>query len=395
MSFTHYQPPGRTNWYIRGVDNAGGSVFRSLKTKDENTAKALVAQANVKLDKERVHGPMAVKTFADAAQAYLDSGGERQYIVRQNADGELRGLAPYFGEKLLSSITQSDLDASAAALCAPGASRETLIRNVYTPFIAVWNFAAAASRRWAEPRQWERPRKAKGTAVRSTGTRSGTKPVSYERAWQFVSAMSPAPAMVMTTLFYTGMRPIELFALACDDVNVEGRWITVQASKTGPGRGVPMHDVLVPLMTALKGRQAKALFLTRHGEPYPITDDEHKGQLSGATQGARGRLKRVRGVTIDDVSPYTARHTVSTQLVMAGVHSHIKDQILGHAADDMSRHYTNVPQKPLIEAINLLPVVDAWAKAEWLTDPLTWQSKLLRWENHGRRGAPKMEGDEA
>jgi integrase/recombinase XerD len=74
---------------------------------------------------------------------------------------------------------------------------------------------------------------------------------------------------------------------------------------------------------------------------------------------------------VDDVSPYTARHTVSTQLVMAGVHSHVKDQILGHAADDMSRRYTNIPQAPLIKAINKLPVIDAWSAAEWLTDPLT------------------------
>jgi integrase len=333
-----------------------------------------------------------VTTFADAAKAYLDAGGERKYIWRETEEGA-KGLAPYFGKKLLSSITQNDLDAAAVALCAPGSTRETLIRNVYTPFVAVWRFASSASRKMAEPRQWERPRKAKGTAVRSTTTRSGTKPVSYERAWQFVSAMSPAPAMVMTTLFYTGMRPIELFALQCEDINIDGRWITVQSSKTGAGRGVPMHEVLVPLLRVLSDRRGSALFLTRHGEPYPITDDEHHGQMKGAISGARGRLESA-GTIINDVSPYTARHTVSTQLVMAGVHPHIKDQILGHAADDMSRHYTNLPQAPLIEAINKLPIVAAWSKAEWLVDPLTWQSKLLRWENHGRRGAPKMEAAE-
>ena len=57
------------------------------------------------------------------------------------------------------------------------------------------------------------------------------------------------------------------------------------------------------------------------------------------------------------MAPYTARHTVSTQLVVEGVHPHKKDQILGHAADDMSRHYTHVPQAPLIEAINKLPTI--------------------------------------
>ncbi|WP_275190925.1 tyrosine-type recombinase/integrase [Bradyrhizobium sp. CSA112] len=71
-----------------------------------------------------------------------------------------------------------------------------------------------------------------------------------------------------------------------------------------------------------------------------------------------------------DVAPYTARHTVSTQLVVEGVHPHKKDQILGHAADDMSRHYTHVPQAPLIEAINKLPTIQAWLDADWMHTPV-------------------------
>ena len=51
--------------------------------------------------------------------------------------------------------------------------------------------------------------------------------------------------------------------------------------------------------------------------------------------------------------------------------------IMGHAVgDDMSRHYTNVPQPKLIEAINTLPVVNEWANAPWMKDPLTWANKL-------------------
>jgi hypothetical protein len=36
----------------------------------------------------------------------------------------------------------------------------------------------------------------------------------------------------------------------------------------------------------------------------------------------------------------------------------------------MSRHYTSVPQQPLIEAINTLPTVAAWANAPWMKDPV-------------------------
>jgi integrase/recombinase XerD len=395
MSLKLTKRNGSKSWYVRGPNDAGGEVFRSLKTQDRATAEALLIKAENRFLTERVHGKIATVTFEEASRGYLSSGGERLYLIRRNKKtGEETGLLPHFGTKLLRDISQDDLDRAAMTLCRPGASRETLIRNVYTPFIAVWNYAAAASRRWAEPRQWERPRKIKGTGKRLQVIRSGTRPVTYERAWQFVSAMSPAPAMVMTALFYSGMRPIELFALDCLQVDVPGRWIVLLDSKTGEPRGVPMHEVLVPLLTALVARggngDTQRVFLNRHGDPYPITDDETKGQVGGAIRGARGRLRKA-GVPIDDVSPYTARHTVSTQLVIAGVHPHIKDQILGHEADSMSRHYTNVPQAPLIEAIAKLPTIEEWAVVPWLVDPLNWQSRLTRWENHGRRGAPVQE----
>jgi hypothetical protein len=98
-------------------------------------------------------------------------------------------------------------------------------------------------------------------------------------------------------------------------------------------------------------------------DEHPVRE-EISGQMKTAIKGARNRSGMA------GISPYTARHTVSTQLVINGVHSHIKDQILGHAVDDMSRHYTNVPQQPLIDAINTLPVIAAWAGALWMKDPV-------------------------
>jgi integrase/recombinase XerD len=49
----------------------------------------------------------------------------------------------------------------------------------------------------------------------------------------------------------------------------------------------------------------------------------------------------------------------------------------------MSRHYTHVPQAPLIGAINTLPVIEAWANAPWMKDPLAWAGKLA--EGTGKR----------
>ena len=89
-------------------------------------------------------------------------------------------LPPRFGE----------IDVTAPAnILYPNTSAPTRNRQCHAPFITVWNHAVRNN--WAEQRQWVRPKKAKGTASVGKPQRSGTRPVSYERAAQFVLAMSP------------------------------------------------------------------------------------------------------------------------------------------------------------------------------------------------------------
>jgi integrase/recombinase XerD len=362
-------------FYVRGTVR-GQSVYETTGTDNAKAAEEIRAKREAQLLEESVHGRAATVTFEQAASSYLDSGGSARFLGRE-VNGKWTGLIGHFAHRKLNTITQSDLDRAANELYST-AQYDTKNRQCHTPFIAVWNHAER--NRWCDKRTWHRPRKPKGTNVKllKRERRAGSFPVSYERAAKFVLAMSPAPAMLMTTFFYTGMRPIELFTLEAEQVSVEGRWITLQASKTGEPRGVPMHEVLVPLFTGLLKRSG-FLFRTPRGVPYEPRDEDTPsgGQMKTAINGARRRSG------INDIAPYTGRHSVSTQLVVNGVHPHIKDQILGHAPDDMSRHYTNVPQKPLIDAINTLPVIDAWAKAPWMLDPLAWANKLV--EGTGKR----------
>lgn len=361
-----YKRKDSPNFWLSGTIR-GLAVRESTKTADKSAAETIRVLRERELLDESIFGKQAVVTFKTAVDAYLVAGGSTRFMAP---------VVDAFGNKLLRDIHQNDLDLLSLRLY-PDTAAVTRNRQLFTPFIAVWNHAA--KNEWAEPRQWARPRKQKGTRQRSTSTRSGTRPVSYERAAEFVSNMSPAPAMVMTALFYTGMRPVELFTLEPSDVDVAGRWLTLEHTKTGEPRGVPMHEFLVPLFASLLKRKKgpPQIFQNYRGTSYQLLE-ERGGQLKGAINGARERLGK-RGIRIDDVSPYTGRHTVSTQLVLNEIHPHIKDQILGHAVDSMSRHYTNVPQTPLIEAINTLPVPTLWRAAEWWADPLGYVGKHVKW----------------
>ncbi|MBZ9980363.1 site-specific integrase [Mesorhizobium sp. BR-1-1-8] len=350
-------------WYLRGSVRSI-AVHKSTKVADEQSADDVRIVTEHALLQESIFGKAAVKTFGEAVASYLESGGSDRF---------LSPLTKEFGHFHLRHITQSGLDSFARTLY-PTATPETRNRQCYTPFIAVWNHAVKNG--WADVRLWQRPRKPKGTnVVRIRSARSGQAPVDYERAALFVSKMSPAPAMVLTALFYTGLRPIEALALEAADVDVSKRWLVVRKSKTGEPRGVPLHSFLCEWLAPLVERGG-LLFRGPRGEPYKEVQ-QGGGGLKTAINGARKRSG------IKDISPYTGRHSVSTQLVINGIHPHIKDQILGHAADSMSRHYTNVPQRPLIEAIDTLPVPVAWRALPWIAAPLEWQSRLA--EGTGKR----------
>lgn len=361
-------------WYLRGTVTVGErseSVYESTGIADEAQAEILRTRKEARLTEELLHGKKHVATFGEGVVSYLEAGGSNRFLTP---------LYNRFEKRKLNTLAQSDLDKAASEIY-PTANHETRNRQCYTPFIAVWNHCVDND--WAEMRKWKRPRKPKGTnIVRLAKPRSGSGPVEYERAAQFVASMSPAPAMLMTAFFFTGMRPIEwfLFDADVDFIDIEKRWLALDATKTGEPRGVPIHEFIVPLLSALVKRGG-VLFRTPRGEAYEPKDDGG-GQMKTSILGARRRLRQL-GTPINDVSPYTGRHSVSTQLVVNGVHPHIKDQILGHAADDMSRHYTNVPQKPLIEAINTLPVPAQWRALPWWDDPLKWVGRLA--EGTGRR----------
>ncbi len=377
---------GKT-YYLRGTvrgvrpdgQRASVSVYETTGTGHRALAEAIRTKAESRILDEIVYGKAKVITFRQAAEEYVESGGAQRFLLDWSKTTETEsGLVVHFGDTLLGQIAQEDLDKAARELY-PNARPDTLNRQVYTPFIAVWNHAFASEPNMV--RKWKRPRKAKGTnVVRLQPLRSGNKPVAYERAAAFLAAMSPAPAMLMLTLFYTGLRPIEAFALGVEDINVAGRWIIVRHSKTGEPRGVPMHAVLVPMFESLLQRNSLAedphVFRTPRGAPYG--EVQHGGGgLKSAIKGARRRSG------IKEISPYTGRHTVSTQMVVNRVHPHTKDQILGHAVTDMSRHYTHVPQDELIEAVNTLPVPDAIKALPWWENPLGWSGRLA--DGTGRR----------
>jgi hypothetical protein len=194
------------------------SKARALTTR--RAAEAIRIKREARLLEDSVYGRKASVTFFEAAVSYMAAGGSPRFLGEE-VGGRWTRLMGHFERTKLLAIGQDDLEAAAQKLY-PTASADTRNRQCFTPFIAVWNHAVKNNQ--ADLRSWSRPRKAKGTVVQLRAVRAGTKPVAYQLAAQFILAMSPAPAMVMTALFYTGMRPIELFSLESEAIDIGKRW---------------------------------------------------------------------------------------------------------------------------------------------------------------------------
>ena len=67
-------------WYAVGTFD-GKRIRRSLKTRDEQTAKEQCALYEARLWKRRPYGEEAVRTFEEAAASYLQQGGEGRFLA--------------------------------------------------------------------------------------------------------------------------------------------------------------------------------------------------------------------------------------------------------------------------------------------------------------------------
>ena len=116
----------------------------------------------------------------------------------------------------------------------------------------------------------------------------------------------------------------------------------MRKSKIGEPRGVPMHEFLVPLFEALW--RAVAGCSAPRGDAY-LVEYGKSGHLKTAIRGAAGAPESraclpTRPATRCRRSSWSKRQPAQQR------------PDFGHAVTDMSRHYTDVPQASLIEAIN-------------------------------------------
>lgn len=212
-------------WSVRGT-HLGQYVDRSTKARQ----RALAAKVIKKWQREIEDGVFAHPndpTFASAAIAYMQAGGERKY---------LGPILEHFRNTPLVQIDQAALDAAAAAIY-PKASPATVNRQFYTPAIAVLHRASVAI-------AFKRPEGSAGKQL-SEWLWPEQADALIREAYQLDAEFG----VFLISLLYTGLRLGEALRGEIDKLRLDEGYLFIPRTKNGKPRGVYLPK---PVVAALR-----------------------------------------------------------------------------------------------------------------------------------------------
>jgi len=175
-----------------------------------------------------------------------------------------------------------------------------------------------------------------------------------DEANHILAAAMPYSRPLLLFLMMTGARFGEAMKLDWKRVNLQQHWAVLEDTKRkGENRGVPLHPQVVAMLANLPGKHDKGpVFLRQDGKAFAVIDEDANKRPSIKTAW-RSTLRRA-GIT-DPMRIHDLRHTFSTWFTLTHASIRIRDEIMGHATNEMGSRYAHVPRDEAIVAVNKLP----------------------------------------
>jgi integrase len=161
---------------------------------------------------------------------------------------------------------------------------------------------------------------------------------------------------IVEILYYTGMRPSEVFNLNWTEVNFSRRMIILPPSRTKEGKN-EKQKVLRPKPVPMRREVYDLLWSMRHQDGNVVKLSgrvfEHKGRVITRSTKRKcwariSRLTELQGVELRDL-----RHTFKTNAALSGMDRTIRNAIVGHATrlpvEDL---YIHIPDHKFLEAVD-------------------------------------------
>ena len=188
--------------------------------------------------------------------------------------------------------------------------------------------------------------------LRENGAR--TRFLDGDEVARLLTAASQTFRPILITALHSGMRRGEILNLKWPDVDFKNRIITVQKSKSGNKRMLPMDDTLYEVLGVLP---------TRFQQGYVFPSPVKEGQPRFGVQRQFG--KAVKKASVHNFRFHDLRHTFASHLVMSGVDLMAVKELLGHATLTMTMRYSHLAPDHRMRAIKTL---DSAYQTDTITD---------------------------
>ncbi len=275
-------------------------------------------------------------------RAYLEDERQLAPSTVHAYSSDIRGLAAFLPSDVpVAEIDRTDLRMYLRRLKIHGYSAST-IRRIFHGFGTL--FAWLYVEKYA-------PEIATQHLVLPRKNRALPRWLSADEFQRFIDAceQSPAPLgerALWLFLARTGCRPGECRALRVKDVNRADWIVTLRNTKSRRDRALSIEDGLLRAMLNVLASEKQAddlLFVNAWGRRW------RRDVFSNAFT----RQLKAAGLT-PDLTPKTIRHTVATQLAMAGVPIHVVKEILGHLDIQTTDVYMHAAPANLRDALGKL-----------------------------------------
>jgi excisionase family DNA binding protein len=337
-------------WYLDYRDSKGKRVQKlaPLAVSKEEAVLALQEAVRCEFDSEyRVKREREKVTFRQLADTYINDYAKSNKRSWKCDSYRLEAsMKPFFGDYELKEITPLIIERYRAVRLGKSISRSSVNREI-TIMKRMFNLAIDWNLAEANP----------FVKVKLFSEKDAQKEriLEYDEEERLFKESPEYLKPILRVALNTGMRRGEILNLRWKQVDMERRMISVQQTKSGKNRLIPMNDVLFGEFSRLKtllSRSEVVFANPRTGLPYTQVRKSFKGACKMAG--------------ISNLRFHDLRHTFATRLIRAGVDIITVKELLGHFSIRMTQRYTHSNQDQQRMAVARLAQkrVDSASEAE-------------------------------
>lgn len=318
-------------------------IARTFDTKGEAKNWAADIEKQMRMGRYQDARPVQSLTFAEVMNRYLDQVSTTK---RPNSERRDRDSAKALISGLGSEISLAGINKRKLAAYRDARMKIVSPSTIQKEFALLSHMFNIARREWELPidnpvREISRPK------VQNNRTRFLTKEEAQRLLDIAKTSKNKKLYPYLLVMMHTGMRPSEAAGLQWGDVDLEGRLVKLQVTKTDM-RYVPLTEMAENALRSIRPTDAENdmyVFLTSESLQSKRVLGIPCLHFKRSFETARTKAD------LEDVHLHDLRHTAASHLLMAGVDLRTLAEILGHKTLQMVHRYTHLLNDHKLKAV--------------------------------------------